>query len=185
MTRPGRTEMLMRQAEIVATRSTCTRAQVGAVIAHDGRVVSQGYNGAPAGMQHCNHACDCDNPRGAPPVCSTRCTARFRSGGPHADDCPFTIWMDTPRHPDMCNLKLPCTVAVHAEANAIAFAARHGVATNDAALYTTLWPCLACAQLIINAGISRVYMLNEYRDDSGVALLRRSSVGVAPWSYQR
>jgi dCMP deaminase len=161
MTRPGRTEMLMRQAEIVATRSTCTRAQVGAVIAHDGRVVSQGYNGAPAGMQHCNHTCVCNG-----------------SGVP-ARVVPIDGHLDT------CALKAPCTVAVHAEANAIAFAARHGVATNDAALYTTLWPCLACAQLIINAGISRVYMLNEYRDDSGVALLRRSSVGVAPWSYQR
>jgi dCMP deaminase len=183
MTRPGRTEILMRQAEIVATRSTCTRAHVGVVIAHDGRVVSQGYNGAPAGMQHCDHTCSCGG-RGPAPVCSDQCRYLL-AGGWHDSFCVFEKWTNKARHVSGCPAYDPCTVAVHAEANAIAFAARHGVATNGAALYTTLWPCLTCAQLIINAGISRVYMLNEYRDDSGVALLRRSSVGVAPWSFPR
>ncbi|MET0344718.1 MAG: cytidine deaminase, partial [Casimicrobiaceae bacterium] len=37
--------------------------------------------------------------------------------------------------------------------NAIAFAARKGIATDRAELYTTVSPCLACAKLIINAGI--------------------------------
>lgn len=47
--------------------------------------------------------------------------------------------------------------AVHAEANAIAQAARHGIATNGATIYVTLEPCIACLKLIISAGIKEVF----------------------------
>ena len=40
-------------ARLVATRSTCLRRQVGAVIVKDNRILSTGYNGAPAGITHC------------------------------------------------------------------------------------------------------------------------------------
>lgn len=45
--------MFMQIAEIVAQRSTCERAQVGAIAVLDNRVVSIGYGGAPSGMPHC------------------------------------------------------------------------------------------------------------------------------------
>lgn len=38
----------------VAARSTCDRAQVGAVIVKDRRILTTGYNGAPAGLPHCD-----------------------------------------------------------------------------------------------------------------------------------
>lgn len=47
--------------------------------------------------------------------------------------------------------------AVHAEANAIAQAAKHGIATDGATIYVTLEPCLACLKLIISAGIKEVF----------------------------
>lgn len=47
--------------------------------------------------------------------------------------------------------------AVHAEANAIAQAARHGIATDGATIYVTLEPCIACLKLIISAGIKEVF----------------------------
>lgn len=47
--------------------------------------------------------------------------------------------------------------AVHAEANAIAQAAKHGTPTNDACIYVTLEPCLSCLKLIISAGIREVF----------------------------
>ena len=43
--------------------------------------------------------------------------------------------------------------AVHAEANVVAFAARNGIRTDGCTLYTTHYPCSACARLIIQAGI--------------------------------
>ena len=47
-------------------------------------------------------------------------------------------------------------ICVHAEANAIAQAARFGMRTDEAELYCTLFPCKDCAKLMINAGIVRV-----------------------------
>lgn len=39
----------------VATRATCSRRSVGAVIVKDKRILATGYNGAPIGMRHCDH----------------------------------------------------------------------------------------------------------------------------------
>lgn len=71
-----------------------------------------------------------------------------------------------------------CTEAVHAEANAIVFAARHGVATGGANLYVTHSPCVECARLIINAGIEKVYYLVPYRIRDGVHLMQRAGLTV-------
>jgi len=65
---------------------------------------------------------------------------------------------------------------VHAEANAIAFAARHGVATEGCAIVSTDSPCLDCARLIINAGIKAVYYSREYRDVKPLEELKRAGI---------
>jgi dCMP deaminase len=52
----------------------------------------------------------------------------------------------------------------HAEQNAINFAARYGIPIEGAALYTTHYPCSACAKSIINAGISRIVYEIDYPD---------------------
>jgi dCMP deaminase len=70
----------------------------------------------------------------------------------------------------------PCTDATHAEANALAFAARQGISTDGGVLYVTLSPCDVCARLTIAAGIERVVYDEEYRDPSGLELLRRALV---------
>ena len=61
----------------------------------------------------------------------------------------------------------PCTIAVHAEANAICFAARQGSRVEGAEIYCTHMPCLYCSSLIINAGISQVFYAISYRDNRG------------------
>jgi dCMP deaminase len=71
-----------------------------------------------------------------------------------------------------------CQTAVHAEANAIVFAARHGVAVEGADLWTTHQPCLGCANLIINAGIERVFFRNPYRLLDGMLALQRAGLDV-------
>src|SRR3954469_11838629 len=64
-----------------------------------------------------------------------------------------------------------CRIAVHAELNAIAFAARYGVATEGAEMFATHMPCVACSQAIINAGVERVVYDQSYRDASGVQMM--------------
>lgn len=59
MTRPSAERMLLDMALVAATRSTCSRLHVGAVLAStDGHVLSTGFNGSPAGRPHCVHRDD-------------------------------------------------------------------------------------------------------------------------------
>lgn len=71
-----------------------------------------------------------------------------------------------------------CKSAVHAEANAIAFAAKHGLKIQDSTLWTTLSPCYTCATLILNSGITRVRFLDQYRDPTGIDLLKGAGLTV-------
>src|SRR3546814_15994116 len=58
--KPSRDNTLMGVAELWAEHSTCSRLAVGAVISREGRTLSSGYNGAPAGLPHCDHReCTC------------------------------------------------------------------------------------------------------------------------------
>lgn len=60
--RPSWNEYFMNIAHEVAKRSTCERAQVGAVIVRNKRILTTGYNGSPRGLPHCNEAgCLMDN----------------------------------------------------------------------------------------------------------------------------
>lgn len=147
--RPTRDALLMDTARLWAQKSTCDRAHVAAVFSRDGRILMTGYNGAPAGMAHCVHDC----------TCIVNLSAL--GTGPHDDSCPMVA---------------PCTVAVHAEANAIAWAAREGVRLKDCEVHTTLAPCHGCAKLLINAGVVRVIYRAMHRDMSGVRLLNDAGI---------
>lgn len=68
------------------------------------------------------------------------------------------------------------THTVHAEANIIAFCARHGIKTEGAILWTTLSPCDKCAELIIQSGIKEVSFIEVYRETSGLDKLVNNGV---------
>lgn len=140
MERVSRDVVCMQIAGVVANRGTCSRAQVGAVIARHGRVLATGYNGPPSGLPHCTDPNGCSN------------LDRIAEGG--------------------------CVRAVHAEANAIAYSARHGIGTEGSDLYCTHLPCRKCAELIINAGIATVYYGVDYRIKDGEVLLRNAGVDI-------
>lgn len=52
-------EYFMDIAELVKTRSTCLRRQVGAVIVSNNRIVTTGYNGSPTNLKHCTDIGEC------------------------------------------------------------------------------------------------------------------------------
>lgn len=153
--RISRERMLMDMACVVSKRSTCTRSNVGVVVAVDSRPLVSGYNGAPRGMPHCDHTCNCMR-------------EKVMEGGRHVG------WL----HMDYCPTEIPCKIAVHAEANAVAFAAKNGIVLELSSLYTTMAPCYPCSQLIINAGIVEVVYSRAYRDVSGLHLLEAAGVRV-------
>ena len=67
---------------------------------------------------------------------------------------------------------------LHAEANAITKIAKSGNNAEGATIYVTDAPCVNCAKLIIQAGISRVVYDRSYRDTSGIDLLRQAGIKV-------
>jgi dCMP deaminase len=65
---------------------------------------------------------------------------------------------------------------LHAEANAITKVAASSNSSKDATIYVTSAPCIECAKLIIQAGISRVVYSEMYRVDDGCKLLQRAGI---------
>jgi dCMP deaminase len=77
-----------------------------------------------------------------------------------------------------------CSLALHAEANAILYAAKNQITLEGATLYVTLSPCLPCARIIYTTGIKKVLYLNSYaaykgiETEEGVDFLQRFGVEV-------
>jgi dCMP deaminase len=67
---------------------------------------------------------------------------------------------------------------LHAEANAILKVAKSSQSTDGATLYVTYSPCKECSKLIIQSGIKRIIYAEEYRDLSGLVILREAGVDV-------
>ena len=136
--------IFMNLASDLAKRSHCVKAQVGAVLVKDTRIISIGYNGPPAGT----HNCDEEWP---------------------LEGCPR-------------DARGSCSLALHAEENAILYAVKNGANLEGATLYTTLSPCLPCARLIFSAGVKHVYFMSSYAEykglpsDEGVDFLNRFGI---------
>ena len=62
-----------------------------------------------------------------------------------------------------------CSLALHAEENAILYASKNGTSVDNATLYVTLSPCLACARTIYSMGIRKVIFLHSYARYKGIA----------------
>ena len=68
--------------------------------------------------------------------------------------------------------------AVHAEQNAIAQAAKFGINIQGATLYCTHQPCVICAKIMINAGISKVVYKEGYPDEFSLQLFNEAKIEV-------
>ncbi len=121
-------------AKLVSTRSTCNSRPTGAVLVKDRQILATGYNGSMPGAPHC---IDQVMPDGSP-YCHRRA---------------LNI-ADVDKY-NFCR-------ASHAEANAIAQAAKHGIAIKGASLYVTLEPCYVCIKLLATAQIERVFFELPY-----------------------
>jgi len=63
-----------------------------------------------------------------------------------------------------------CSLAIHAEQNALLYAVKNKASVEGSTLYVTLSPCLACARIIYTMGISRVIYLKSYAEFKGLSL---------------
>ena len=149
-------------ATLVAQESHARRRKVGSIIVKDGRIISMGWNGMPAGWD--NNCEIMEYPASNP------------GGWLSAEDIEY-LW---PLEDDSgTRYKLVTRSEVlHAESNAIAKLAKSTESGENAELYITLSPCLDCAKLILQTGIKNVYYKDKYRDDTGIVFLEKSGIKV-------
>ncbi|CAL9964207.1 dCMP deaminase [Vibrio phage D479] len=124
----------MGMATLVAQESSCLKYQVGAVIVKNDRVLSTGYNGTPSGAPKCG--------------CEGQRLGFAKSNGAGG-------YVLTNRQ---AHTKWSLENEIHAEQNAVCYAARAGLSTEGADIYVTLSPCVNCAKIIVAAGIRRVFV---------------------------
>lgn len=163
--RPTVDEYFMELAHHLARRSTCFRRSVGAVIVKDKHLLATGYNGVPRGLTHCIH------------------TGCIRMGNPNLELFEvrsveeirsfFSKYHEVPsgQYHELCT-------GVHAEENAIIQSAYFGVSIRDAEVFTTTFPCVNCARIMINARIRRVVYDADYVDPISKGLLAESDLAV-------
>ena len=130
-------------AKELSSASKCVSKQVGAVIVKDGRILSTGYNGTPAGFENC---------------------------------CDYWNNEYTSEHHEWSK-----TYEIHAEMNAIIWAAREGISIKGATIYVTLEPCSECSKNVIASGIKRIVyetpyehthseLISKFIKDNGVSI---------------
>ena len=90
------------------------------------------------------------------------------------NNCEFEFVHPQTKIPELVTNK----EVLHAESNAIAKLARSSQSGRDASVFITHAPCLDCAKLIYQSGISSVYYRNSYRDVAGLEFLEKSGVAV-------
>ncbi len=174
----------IKMAYIWADESHCTRRKVGSMIAKASRPISGGYNGTVSGADNC-----CEEDFGTESDIETReLTREFRSS--HEEEAKKfckdfgLIYIESKLKKEKISVKYrrpqirTKPSVVHAEANAIAYAAKEGISTKGCTLYVTLSPCINCANLIIQAGIKEVVYAEAYRDLSGVEHLEENGIKV-------
>ena len=169
-------DLYMDWAKRVSDLSHAKRLHVGAVIVKDDTVISYGYNGMPAGWD--NNCEDKDYMSGD-------------AGGWLNPDEIYERWPfdetvvvanDNESFETTRRYKLKTKPEVlHAESNAIAKLAKSNNSGLGADLFVTHMPCLDCAKLIYQSGISRVFYSENYRDDSGIKFLTKSGVEVTQY----
>ena len=160
--RISRDEMFTQITQVVAQRSTCHRFKVGALIVREGRIITMGYNGPVAGRPECKKI----------PTMEELVTDPI-----YRDRSMAEITQELENHPLLCEGP-GCTRSLHAETNAIAFAAKAGVSVDGCTLYCSLSPCINCAKVIVNSGIKEVKFLEKYRNEDGIRFLQESGITV-------
>jgi len=145
----------MKAAEVYADLSSAVRLKVGCVVVKDNTIIGIGYNGMPSGW---------DN------VCEDKI---------YCDDGDWSEQLLPKEANQWTKYKLVTKPEVlHAETNSIAKLARSTQSGLGASLYVTHAPCLDCAKLVYQSGISNVYYRNSYRDQTGVEFLIKAGVKV-------
>ncbi len=158
----------MKTAETFAELSHARRLHVGAIVVKDDRIISIGYNGMPANWDN-----DCEDIE----WCSAGgwlSPEEIEEGWPYEGS-----YLDENGNMITGRYRLKTKPEVlHAETNAIAKLAKSTESGVGATMFITHSPCLDCAKLIYQSGITRVFYRDHYRSNDGINFLEKSGVNV-------
>ena len=137
--------------------STCDRLKVAALLVHDGRILSCGYNGVPSGDQHCCDKFSHDN-----------------HGNFYIDGEPVSEEVYRFKHHEFSEVD-----EVRAEVNCLSYALKNHVDVSKCTLVVSIAPCSNCAKFILASGIKTVYYVDLYdRSDAGIEFLKKHNITV-------
>ncbi|MCF7802805.1 MAG: dCMP deaminase family protein [Candidatus Marinimicrobia bacterium] len=122
-------------------RATCDRGRSAALLVKNNHILSTGYVGSPAGIDHCSEV-----------------------GHEFIDSYEKNDAGEI-------ELRQHCVRTVHAEQNAISQAAKFGIAVEGATLYCTMFPCYTCAKMLVNVGINRIIAEFDYQSSEKSKIL--------------
>ena len=146
-------------AELVAEQSTCCRLKVGAILVKDNRIISMGFNGVASNQTHCEDYFYA--------LFNKQYKFMFKS---YEEFLSSDIFYNL--HGEFSNKN-----ELHAEQNAIAYAAKSGISTEDSSIYVTYSPCIHCAKIIASCGIKKVFFNNLYdRSQDGILFLKNNNI---------
>lgn len=153
-------DAFMDTAERFAQLSSAVRLKVGAVVVKDNRIISIGYNGMPSGWTNeCEDKIYVDS--------SLEQSMLYQS--------KVDVYLDVNKK--VYELKSKPEV-LHAETNAIAKLAKSNESGMGATMFITHAPCLDCAKLIYQSGISSVLYRDSYRNTDGIDFLEKCKIEV-------
>jgi dCMP deaminase len=159
-------DYFMNIADLTSKLSYAKRLQVGAVIVKGNQIIGTGYNGMPTGWEN---------------NCEDKVWDAGAGGWLDPEEFetkyPYKGWHEEAQREVHYGLKTKPEV-LHAESNAIAKVSRSTESSEGATLFCTHAPCIDCAKLIYQAGISTVYYREQYRDDSGLRFLNQGGINV-------
>jgi len=151
----------MKAAEVYAELSSATRLHVGCVVVKDNTIIGIGYNGMPSGWDN-----NCEDTLY---ILREECQNTDLEMKEHGFTETVHGWVK----------KRTKREVIHAESNALSKIARSTNSSENASLFVTHEPCLDCAKLIYQAGISEVYYKNAYpRADGGADFLKKCGIDV-------
>lgn len=122
----------LRIASEMADLSHCVQIKVGCVFVRDGRIICTGVNGTPSGVPNCDDVW-------GPGLIDTNDKVK-RAG-----------------HHDWALLR-----EIHAEQNAVAYAARNGISLEGSVVFCTLEPCADCIKLLAAVGVKDIVFRDMY-----------------------
>jgi len=140
----------------VAKNSKCASADVACLLVRDGNILSMGINGTVSGFDNCNEKYKKED------------DVWYINDG-------INGWMHLDDRIHITHHEWSNKYEVHAEINAITKATKDGISTRNATAYVTHSPCNNCTKVLVSAGITRIVVLNEYKENDFFNLIKKSN----------